>query len=117
MELDDQNCWTIAEAIGHRRPYRLHHFLSRAVWDQELMLDIAAAWAAARLGDGDRVLIIDETGDAKSSADAAGAARQYSGSTGGVALCQGHGHPDLRHQPGAHAAGAGPVPAGRPRLG
>jgi SRSO17 transposase len=88
MELEDQNCWTLAEAIGHRRPCRLHHFLSRAVWDQELMLDIAAAWAAARLGDGDGVLIIDETGDAKSSADAAGAARQYSGSTGGVALCQ-----------------------------
>jgi SRSO17 transposase len=88
MELEDQNCWTLAEAIGHRRPCRLHHFLSRAAWDQELMLDIAAAWAAARLSDGDGVLIIDETGDAKSSADAAGAARQYSGSTGGVALCQ-----------------------------
>jgi SRSO17 transposase len=87
MELEDRNCWTIAEAIGHRRPCRLHHFLSRAVWDEELVLDIAAGWAAARLGDGG-ILIIDETGDAKSSTDAAGAARQYSGSTGGVALCQ-----------------------------
>src|SRR6266851_7649710 len=89
MELEDQNCWTIAEAIGHRRPCRLHHFLSRAVWDEELVLDIAAGWAAAQLGDGgDGIIIIDETGDAKSSTDAAGAARQYSGSTGGVALCQ-----------------------------
>jgi SRSO17 transposase len=34
------------------------------------------------------VLIVDETADAKSSADAAGAARQYSGALGGVALCQ-----------------------------
>ena len=88
MELEDQNCWTIGEAIGHRGRPKLHHFLSRAVWDEELVLDIAAGWAAARLGDGDGVLIIDETGDAKSSTDAAGAARQYSGSTGGVALCQ-----------------------------
>jgi len=88
MELEDRNCWTIAQAIGHRAPYRLHHFLSRAVWDQELVLDIAASWAAARLDDGDGVLIIDETGDGKSSADAVGAARQYSGSVGGVALCQ-----------------------------
>jgi SRSO17 transposase len=88
MELEDQNCWTIAEAIGHRGPYRLHHFLSRAVWDEELVLDIAAGWAAVRLDDGDGILIIDETGDAKSSTDAVGAARQYSGSTGGVALCQ-----------------------------
>jgi SRSO17 transposase len=88
MELEDQNCWTIAEAIGYRRPYRLHHFLSRAVWDEELLVDAAAGWAADRLGDGDGVLIIDETGDGKSSADAVGAARQYSGSVGGVALCQ-----------------------------
>jgi SRSO17 transposase len=88
MELEDQNCWTIAEAIGHRDPCRLHHFLSRAAWDEELVLDIAAGWAAGRLDDGDGILIIDETGDAKSSTDAVGAARQYSGSTGGIALCQ-----------------------------
>jgi SRSO17 transposase len=31
---------------------------------------------------------VDETADEKSSADAAGAARQYSGTMGGVALCQ-----------------------------
>jgi SRSO17 transposase len=34
------------------------------------------------------VLIVDETADEKSSADAVGAARQYSGTVGGVALCQ-----------------------------
>ena len=36
----------------------------------------------------DAVLIVDETADEKSSADAVGAARQYSGTIGGVALCQ-----------------------------
>jgi SRSO17 transposase len=34
------------------------------------------------------VLIVDETADEKSSDDAVGAARQYSGTVGGVALCQ-----------------------------
>ena len=34
------------------------------------------------------VLIVDETGDAKTSADCAGAARQYSGTLGGIAMCQ-----------------------------
>ena len=87
-ELEDVNCWTLAEAAGHSGPHKLQHFLSRAAWDQELVLDLAAAWAAARLADGAGVLIIDETGDAKSSVNCAGAARQYSGSTGGVALCQ-----------------------------
>jgi SRSO17 transposase len=88
MELDDHNCWTIAEAAGHRGPHRLQHLLSRAVWDDQQVLDIAAAWAAGHLDDGDAVLIVDETADEKSSADAVGAARQYSGTVGGVALCQ-----------------------------
>ena len=88
MELEDHNCWTIAEAVGHRGPHRLQHLLSRAVWDDQQMLDIAAGWAAGHLDDGDGVLIVDETADEKSSADAAGAARQYSGTVGGVALCQ-----------------------------
>jgi SRSO17 transposase len=88
MELEDHNCWTIAEAVGHRGPHRLQHLLSRAVWDDRRVLDAALAWAVSRLDDGDAVLIVDETADEKSSADAAGAARQYSGTTGGVALCQ-----------------------------
>ena len=88
MELEDHNCWTIAEAVGHRGPHRLQHLLSRAVWDDRQVLDAASAWAVRRLDDGDAVLIVDETADEKSSADAVGAARQYNGTTGGVALCQ-----------------------------
>ena len=88
MELDDHNCWTIAEAAGHRGPHRLQHLLSRAVWDDQHLMDIASAWAAGHLDDGDAVLIVDETADEKSSGDCAGAARQYSGTAGGVALCQ-----------------------------
>ena len=88
MELEDHNCWTIAEAAGHRGPHRLQHLLSRAVWDDQQMLDTASAWAVRYLDDGDAVLIVDETADEKSSADAAGAVRQYSGTLGGVALCQ-----------------------------
>jgi SRSO17 transposase len=87
MELDDHNCQPVAEAIGHRGPHRLQHLLSRAAWDDQQVLDVASAWAAGHLDDGDAVLIVDETADEKSSA-AAGAARQYSGTAGGVALCQ-----------------------------
>jgi SRSO17 transposase len=88
MELEDRNCWTIAEAVGHVGPLRLQHLLSRAVWDDQQVLERAATWAAGRLDDGEAVLIVDETADAKSSCDAAGAARQYSGTLGGIALCQ-----------------------------
>jgi SRSO17 transposase len=88
MELDDHNCWTIAEAIGHRGPHRLQHLLSRAAWDDQHLADIASPWAAGHLDDGDAVLIVDETADEKSSTDCVAAARQYSGTAGGVALCQ-----------------------------
>ena len=43
MELDDHNCWTIAEAAGHRGPHRLQHLLSRAVWDDQQVLDVGSA--------------------------------------------------------------------------
>ena len=90
MELDDYNCWTIAEAAGHPGPHRMQHLLSRARCDDQLLLDTTAGWVAGHLaGDSsDAVLIVDETADAKSSADCAGASRQYSGTIGDIAMCQ-----------------------------
>ena len=49
MELDDHNCWTIAEAIGHRGPHRLQHLLSRAVWDDQQVLELDPDEADRRL--------------------------------------------------------------------
>jgi SRSO17 transposase len=59
-----------------------------AVWDDQQVLDIASAWAVSHPGDGNAVLIAGETADEKSSADCAGAARQYSGTVAGIALSQ-----------------------------
>ncbi|MEU5547968.1 transposase [Streptomyces sioyaensis] len=73
MELEDVNCWSLAEAIGEQGPHRLHHLLSRAVWDEQAVLEWAALWAVDLLDDGDGILIADETGDAKSSTDAVAA--------------------------------------------
>jgi SRSO17 transposase len=93
-ELEDHNCWTMAQAAGHARPYRMQHLLSRGRCDEQQMLDAAADWAAGHLGKGrdengiGAVLIVDETADEKASVDCVGAARQYSGTVGGVALCQ-----------------------------
>jgi SRSO17 transposase len=91
-ELDDHNCWTMAEAAGHPGPHKMQHLLSRARVDDQRMAGTAADWAAGRLcagqDPGDVVLIVDETGDAKTSGDCAGAARQYSGTLGGIAMCQ-----------------------------
>ncbi|MGI5133601.1 IS701 family transposase [Streptomyces sp. CA-106110] len=88
MELDTRICWTLAEALGHGGPHRLQHFLSRASVDHDLARDRIAAWTAGELAYPDAVLIVDETGDEKSSTDCVGAAHQYSGALGGLGLCQ-----------------------------
>jgi SRSO17 transposase len=88
MELDTRNCWTLAEALGHRGPHRLQHFLSRAMVDHDTARDRIAAWTAGELAAPDAVLIVDETGDEKSSTDCVGAAHQYCGALGGIGLCQ-----------------------------
>ena len=88
MELDTRNCWTLAEALGHCGPHRLQHFLSRAAVDHDRARDRIAVWTAGELADGQAVLVVDETGDEKSSTDCVGAARQYSGALGGIGLCQ-----------------------------
>jgi SRSO17 transposase len=93
-ELEDHNCWTMSEAAGHPGPYRMQHLLSRARVDEQLMLGTAADWVTGHLSagqdedGGDVVLIVDETADEKASDGCAGAARQYSGTVGGIALCQ-----------------------------
>jgi hypothetical protein len=34
-EVGTRNCWTLAEGLGHRGPYRLQHLLSRARFDHD----------------------------------------------------------------------------------
>jgi SRSO17 transposase len=88
MELERRNCWTLAQALDHDGPHRLQHFLSRGAWDHDLARDHLATWAAGELADEEAALIVDETGDEKSSTDCVGASHQYSGALGGVGLCQ-----------------------------
>ena len=70
----------------------MQHLLSRARVDDRQLLDAAADWVAAHITAGqdkdDVVLVVDETVGEKSSSDCAGAARQYSGTAGGIAMCQ-----------------------------
>lgn len=91
LKLEDRNCLALAESIGRPlpeppaalpgpgilRPRRRH---GASIGDL----------AVARLADPAEpaVLVTDETGDEKSSTTAVGAAHQYSGALGGVALGQ-----------------------------
>ncbi|MFF1420970.1 transposase [Streptomyces sp. NPDC058280] len=88
VELDTRNCWTLAQALGHSGPHRLQHLLSRARFDHDRARKEIARLVIDELAGQDVVLVVDETGDAKSSTDCVGAGRQYSGAIGGVGLCQ-----------------------------
>jgi SRSO17 transposase len=78
------NCWSIGEAVGLSRPYRLHHLLERAAWDEDAARDAVRAFLARHLSADGGVLIFDETGQAKKGAATAAAGRQYSGTMGRV---------------------------------
>lgn len=88
LEVDTRNCWTLGQALGHPGPHRLQHLLSRARFDHERARAEIARLVADELAGQDVMLVVDETGDAKSSTDCVGAGRQYSGAIGGVGLCQ-----------------------------
>ena len=88
MVKESANCWSLAEAIGHGGPHVLQHFLSRARFDDTEIRRSAAAWTVEQLGEQGVMLVVDETGDEKSSTDAVGAARQYSGVLGGSACAR-----------------------------
>ncbi|MFD7163668.1 transposase [Streptomyces violascens] len=88
LEVDTRNCWTLGQALGHPGPHRLQHLLSRAKFGHERARVQVARLVVGELAGQDVVLVVDETGDAKSSTDCVGAGRQYSGALGGVGLCQ-----------------------------
>ena len=105
------------QLLEHRRggrapgPYRLQHLLSRAVWDEQQVLDAAAAWAVSHLDDRDAVLIVDETADEKSSADCGRRSSPVLRHRGRDRAVPGGGHLDLRHRARARADRPGSVAA------
>jgi len=76
------NSWSIAEAAGLDRPYRLHHLLDRARWDEDAAREAVRAFLTRHLGADGGVLIFDETGQVKKGTATAAAGRQYSGTMG-----------------------------------
>ncbi|KUJ42157.1 hypothetical protein ACZ90_67700 [Streptomyces albus subsp. albus] len=44
------NCWSIAEALGLDRRYRLQHLLERACWEEDTARDAVRAFLTRHLG-------------------------------------------------------------------
>src|SRR4051794_19244844 len=86
--VERKNGWQLAEHLGDARPWRTQRVLSHVLWDEEAARDLCREHAVERLGAGDAVLVVDETGFLKKGRHSAGVARQYSGTAGKVENCQ-----------------------------
>ncbi len=67
--LDRKNCWTIAEHRGATTPDGLQHLLARASWDADAVRDDLRDYVIDAFGDGNAILVVDETGGAPRGAD------------------------------------------------
>jgi SRSO17 transposase len=87
-DLPRKNCWTIAEHAGETDPHGMQHFLARASWDTDGVRDDLREHVIGALGDGDGVLVVDETGQVKKGSHSVGVQRQYTGTAGRIENAQ-----------------------------
>jgi SRSO17 transposase len=87
-DLPRKNCWTIAEHAGDADPHGMQHLLGRARWDTDGARDDLRDYVTTHLGDGDAVLVVDETGDLKKGSHTVGVQRQYTGTAGRIENAQ-----------------------------
>ena len=82
--VERKNGWQLAEAAGDRTPDGVQEFLSRTRWDADAVRDDLQQYVVEQFGDGDAVLVLDETGFLKKGNKSAGVGRQYSGTAGRI---------------------------------
>ena len=82
--VERKNGWQLAEAVGDRTPDGVQEFLSRTRWDADAVRDDLQQYVIEQFGDGDAVLVLDETGFLKKGNKSAGVGRQYSGTAGRI---------------------------------
>jgi SRSO17 transposase len=80
--VERQNGWQLAEVNGDATPYGVQHLLGRAIGDAEAVRDELRAYLVEQSSDPQAVLVLDESGCLKKGQQAAGVARQYSGTAG-----------------------------------
>jgi len=86
--LERKNGWTLAERSGEVSPDGMQRLLRRADWDVDGVRDDLRDYVITHLGDGEGVLIVDDTGFLKKGTRSAGVQRQYSGTAGRTENCQ-----------------------------
>jgi SRSO17 transposase len=87
-DLERKNCDTIAAAVAGTSTERLQHLLTDAAWEPQA-LDQQRVTALVAQSPPHGLLVLDDTGLPKQGRSSVGVARQYAGTLGKVANCQG----------------------------
>jgi SRSO17 transposase len=92
MPLERKSVEPMAAGIdpGHAsaRHQALHHFVAKADWSEESLLQGVAAWVVPKMNLEEAAWIIDDTGMPKKGEHSVGVARQYCGQLGKQDNCQ-----------------------------
>lgn len=86
--IERKNGWQTAEALGDATPYAIQQFLYRGRYSADALRDELRDYVNAEIGEGERTLVIDDTGFLKQGKMSCGVKRQYSGTAGRVENCQ-----------------------------
>lgn len=87
-QLERKSIEPIALNVENAKVRALQFFVSDVLWNETKILSKYHNMVAEDLGDGDGVVIFDESGFVKKGDDSAGVARQYCGTIGKVDNCQ-----------------------------
>jgi SRSO17 transposase len=83
-----KNGWQLAEQAGEKNPDGIQRLLNNALWDADEVRDDLREYVVEHLGEGEAVLVVDETGFLKKGHKSVGVKRQYSGTAGRIENCQ-----------------------------
>ena len=86
--VERKNGWQLAEQAGDTTPDGVQRLLYNYQWDADQVRDDLRDYVVEHLGDGDAVLVVDETGFLKKGDKSVGVQRQYSGTAGRIENCQ-----------------------------
>jgi SRSO17 transposase len=79
-----KNGWQLAESMYDAEPQGMQRLLNAAHWDEAGGRAEIRHYLGRHLGEGDGILMVNETGYLKNGTKSAGVARQYSGTTGRI---------------------------------
>src|SRR2546422_10196088 len=86
-EHPNKNCDTLAEVVPETNEQQFNHLLTAMVWDETALNRQRIARMRMLPGEGDGVLIFDDTGFETQGRHSVGVARQYTGTAGKLTNC------------------------------